>query len=98
MIEQLKWGTLQQRRNTSDVILMYKIVNNLIAIPQLYHPTPAIVQSTRNSHQLKFQTIRGNITAYQRLFFPRCIILWNQLPPGTVTVPDLDAFKAAVRG
>jgi hypothetical protein len=31
-------------------------------------------------------------------FFPRTIILWNQLPMPVIAVPDLDAFKVAVKG
>lgn len=97
MVKQLNWETLQQRRNTSDVILMYKIVHHLIAVPVYHHPIMAGVTSTRQSHSAKFQTIGANINAYKFSFFPRTIILWNSLPPPVIAIPDLDTFKVAIK-
>ena len=57
-----------------------------------------VLSSSRHSHAWKFQTIRTNINIYKYSFFPRTIILWNQLPPPVIAVPDLDAFKVAVKG
>ena len=54
--------------------------------------------STRHRHAWKFQTKRTNINVNRYSFFPRTIILWNQLPPPVIAVQDLDAFKVAVKG
>ncbi|CAC5418094.1 unnamed protein product [Mytilus coruscus] len=98
MAKHLNWETLDQRRKTSDVILLYKVVHHLIAVSIQHHPTMAEIKSTRHSHAWKLQTIRTNVNVYKYSFFPRTIILWNQLPPPVIAVPELDAFKVAVRG
>jgi hypothetical protein len=64
--------------------------------------------SNRHRHAWKFQTIRTNINVYIDIhsfhelssysFFPRAIILSNQLPPPVIDVPDLGAFKVTVKG
>jgi hypothetical protein len=37
MLKELKWPTLQQRRTNTKVVMMYRIVHHLIAIPsQMY--------------------------------------------------------------
>ena len=89
---------LEQRRKIADNILMYKVVHHLIAVPIYHHPIPAIIATTRFSHSIKFQTIQTSVNAYKYSFFPRTIILWNQLPPPVIAAPDLDAFKVAIRG
>ena len=98
MVKDLNWEKLEQRRKRSDVTLMYKVVHHLIAVPVYHHPTMAEITSTHHSHAWKFQTIRTNINVYKYSFFPRTITLWNQLPPPVIPVPDLDAFKVAVKG
>jgi hypothetical protein len=77
---------------------MYKVVHHLIAVPVYHHPTMAEITSNRHNHAWKFPTIRTNINVYEYSFFPRTIILWNQLPPPVIAVPDLNAFKVAVKG
>jgi hypothetical protein len=98
MVKDLNWGKLEQRRKRSDVTLMHKVVHHLIAVPVYHHPTMAVITSTRHSHTWKFQTIRTNINIYKYSFFPRTNLLWNQLPPPVIAVPELDAFKVAVKG
>ena len=98
MVKDLNWEKLEQRRKRSDVTLMCKVVHHLIAVPVYHHPTMAEITSTHHSHAWKFQTIRTNINVYKYSFFPRTIILWNQLPPPVIAVQDLDAFKVAVKG
>ena len=96
MVKNLEWETLDQRRKTADVTLMYKVVH-YIAVHIQHHPTMAAITSTRHSHAWKFQTIRTNVNVYKYSFFPRTVILWNQLPPPVIAVPELDAFKVAVK-
>ena len=37
MIQQLNWPTLESHRRSSDIVLMYKVVHNLVAVPITYH-------------------------------------------------------------
>ena len=38
MAQQLNWLTFEARHLSSDLVLMYKVVHNLVAVPITYHP------------------------------------------------------------
>ena len=108
MLQQLNWSSLEQRRNNFDLIFMYKIVHQLVAVPVYYLPTASIRyakddtvyrcqtnNSTRNN--MKFLTFHCKINAYQHSFFPRVVIPWNKLPETTLRQDTLDGFKAVVQ-
>ena len=92
MVKDLNWEKLEQRRKRSDVTLMYKVVHHLITVPVYDHPTMAEITSTRHSHAWKFQTIR----TYS--FFPRTIILWNQLPPPVIAGLGIGRIQGGSQG
>jgi len=75
MLSELKWLTFEQRRSSFDLIFMYKIVQQLVAVPinYLLVPSPRYNKddavyicntnlSARNS--MKFVTYHCNINAY----------------------------------
>ncbi len=97
MIGQLEWPSLEQRRRTADVTLLYKVMNHLVAVPANYCPTLATVRSTRHSHQQKLNTFQCSINAYRYSFFPRTVSCWNHLPETAVTAASLDDFKCAIQ-
>ena len=41
MLSELKWPTLEQHRSSFDLIFMYKIVHQLVAVPTNYLPVPS---------------------------------------------------------
>ena len=49
MLQQLNWPTLEDHLRASDLILMYKVVNSLVAVPETYHPprSPKYIVCTR---------------------------------------------------
>ena len=96
MMNNLNWTSLYQRRLHADVTFMYKSINALVAIPVIYHPTPALTRSTRLSHTLKFIPYQCRLNIYQQSFFPRTVTHWNCLPEATVSAPSLDTFKTAL--
>ena len=91
MIQQLNWPTLEARRRSSDLVLMYKVVHNLVAVPITYHPP----RSPRYMECVRFITYHCRVNVYQHSFFPRTVILWNQLPESTINLESLDSFKLA---
>ena len=97
MIQEMKWNTLEQRRIWTDVTLMYKVVNQLIAVPTAYQPPLATVRGTRSSHCMKFVPYHCRIHIYQHSFFPRTVYYWNTLPESLVLSPSLEAFKTSVQ-
>ena len=88
MINQLGWESLQQRRKQDKVIMMYRIVYRLVAIP-----TVVLIHT---------MSIRGNLflvpyartVTYQKSLFPDTIRIWN----ANITIcPSLDQFKSEVQ-
>ena len=92
MLRQLQWQSLQSRRETAQMTMMYRIVYHLVDIPadQYLHPSSL---RTRG-HQLRFLVPHTRTTVYRTAFFPQAIRLWNQLPACVVGANTLDSFKA----
>ena len=95
MKQELGWRTLEDRRADTRLILFYKIIHGLVALPTpiyLQHPT----RLTRHMHPLSYLQIHTSVNYYKYSFFPATIILWNRLPTNIVMLTDLDQFKQAV--
>ena len=92
MLGHFGWPSPEERRDTAWVTLMYKIVHNLVHIPDIYHPI-SMTRSTRVHHGMKFRQYQCNTESYRHSFFPATIPLWNTLPGQAVEAPSLDAFK-----
>ena len=71
------WDTLQKHRDLARFSMMYRVVHKLVDIPVQPYPTP--LTSLTRGHDSRFHQIRTSNTTYQQSFFPRTIILWNQL-------------------
>ena len=56
MLLQLNWPTLEDRFKAADQILMYKVINRLVAVSQSYLPQrlPRYVDSTRSPFIILF--------------------------------------------
>jgi hypothetical protein len=94
MLKELKWPTLQQRRTNTKVVMMYRIVHHLIAIPSQMYLTPATTRT--RGHGQKFQIPFSRIQCHQNSYFPSAIRTWNNLPAVLISVPTLEA--ASVQG
>ena len=90
MMSNLGWDT-QKRRDLARLSMMYRIVHGLVDIPVQPYLTPST--SLTRGHDSRFYQIRTSNTTYQQSFFPRTIILWNQLPQTTVSQTTLEAFQ-----
>ena len=88
--------TLEQRRVAAKVILIYKIMQGLVAIPlPPYFEQP--LRMTRHSHPLALRQIHTTANYYKCSFSPSAVIYWNRLPALIVLLPTLDQFSVAVR-
>ena len=90
-----KWRTLADRRTDSRLSMMYKIVNDKVAIPKTDRLIPPL-RLSRNMHSLSFQIPSCRTQIRQNSFFPRTIKDWNHLPLNTVMSDSVESFKAAV--
>ena len=93
MLHDLSWHPMCERRAQAKVVMLYRIVHGLVAIPLTQYFTP----STRiRGHPMQYRQHTCHINAYQYSFFPSAIPLWNNLPTITVLAPSLDTFKDQV--
>ena len=96
MVSDLGWDTLQDRRTNSRTTLLFKIINNLVEVPAMYHPVPH--HSNENtvmtrSHK-RFTRPNSEVNAHKYAFLPRTIVEWNSLPPEVVAAESLEQFKS----
>ena len=92
MLEGLGWRTLHERRAQSKVIMLYKIVHGLVAVPV---SPPYLYKSSdyTRGHHFKFMQQHCRIRVYQNSFFPSVVGLWNALPPSTLLATSVEAFR-----
>ena len=95
MLANLSWTSLEDRRKTARLAMLYKIQHGLVRY-NTNKLLPAPTRSRRtNSQQLKQITCR---TEYRSsAFLPRTIREWNSLPEEAVAAPTLDTFVSRVR-
>ena len=89
MLKNIGWEQLEERRAKSRVTMLYRIINDLVDIPDdhlLQTPT------TRRSNAA-FRVPYARTLAYQRSFFPDSVRLWNGLSSDITAAESLGAFK-----
>ena len=87
MLQFLNWQTLHQRRINTSLILLYKILNNLIAVDH-HHLIPI--------KNLNFHVPFSRTLYHQNSFFPRTIRSWNSLPSHIKASTSLEQFQAGL--
>ena len=97
ILDSLGWRSLEDRRADARLILFYKIVYNLVAVPlpQQYINHP--VRMTRHMHPLHFVQIPATASYYKYSFFPLAVVQWNRLSHHIPVLSDLDPFRSVVR-
>jgi hypothetical protein len=93
MMKSLEWTTLQERRRHARLLMMYKIINSMVAISAEPILVPASSR-TRVKHQQKFQHLSTNTTIYKQSFFPRTFPEWNTLQQDVVGSESAALFKS----
>ena len=95
MLDKLGWRSLENRRYDSRLLMFYKIVHGLVAVPMPPYVTPP-TRLTRHLHPLSFRQIPTPSNYYKFSFYPATIVLWNSLPANIVQAPTLDQFRLGV--
>ena len=96
MIKQLEWKSLQLRRKEARLNMMYKIVNDKVAInPDKYFNKPNRT-SSRHTQPHSF-AIPSTSKDYRKWsFFCNTVRDWNSLPPDIAGAKSLETFKSQV--
>ena len=95
MLGRLGWRTLEQRRADSRLVLFYKIVHGLVAIPLPTYVIP-LNRYSWTTHPLAFRQLYARTDYYKYSFFPLAVVQWNNLSARTATLTNLDSFKLAI--
>ena len=89
-------GTLEERRIRSDLALVYKVLNNLVSLPEgalFRRPVRQATGGNRN-HPLKIQSVVPCWDESAKNFFSnRVVAAWNCLPRAIVMAPSLSTFN-----
>jgi hypothetical protein len=96
ILSELKWPTLQERRNSMCLIIMFKINSGDIAIPIPNYVQRQTVTTTRQYHPLKFRQMKTSTNVYKYSFFPSTISQWNSLPSSVLESCSVEGFKSAM--
>ena len=96
----LDLDTLECRRLKADLILYYKIVNNLTSFTSTdYFNFNVHVRDTRlaaESNSFCISQPLCKTVCFENDFFQRCISCWNSLSTDTVESSTLKQFKCAL--
>ena len=94
-MKDLNWQPLSERRRDQGLILFFKIVNGLVAIPTdfQFNPRPS---RNRNLKNIILPACNTDCDIFKHLLIPRTISDWNSLPENIVTCETLDSFKKAI--
>ena len=94
MLERLSWPSLEQRRDQSKQVMVYKSKNDLIAIPFEPPYFSSAANSRTRGHSCKLLTHPCRVDAYKFFFFPSIVEKWNDLPEEVVTLASVDVFRS----
>ena len=94
-LNNLKWDSLQKRRQLSRLSLFYKIHHGLVDIRPSQYLDPLTRQS-RHSHHLSYQIPYCPSDYIKYSFFPRTAVEWNSLPVHVVSADTATAFKSVL--
>ncbi|KAK3108978.1 hypothetical protein FSP39_020141 [Pinctada imbricata] len=94
-MEKLKWRPLADRRRDLRLVLLYKLVHDLVAIPadSLFEYN---TRSSRTQHSKSIKVFSCNTEAFKNSFVPATIKEWNKLPSDVINSKTADQFKAAI--
>jgi len=91
MLADLQWKPLQERRKEARLIMLYKVINNKIALDNS-QLIPLNSTSTRNTHDLSYQ-IPYCRTQYRQQSFPLTIKDWNSLYQDAMSAGTVESFR-----
>jgi hypothetical protein len=93
MLADLEWKSLQERRKEARLIMLYKVINNKVALDNS-QLIPSNSTSTRSTHNLSFKIFYCRTQYRQQSFFPRTIKDWNSLPPDATSAGTVESLRA----
>jgi hypothetical protein len=95
MLNTLNWQSLENCRREARLVMMYKVVQGLVAVPYENH-IERHQGRTRAKNSLKLKLYAPKTETFRNSFFPRTIKDWNTLEEDIATAPSLETFKEGI--
>ena len=96
LIDRLGWQSLEERRKSARCTLLFRVMNDLVAVPQELKPAPPR-RGLRSTSRNNLPHVRSKLDAHANSFFPRTSRDWNHLPPSAKSAETLEGFKVALQ-
>ena len=96
MMSKLNWVPLADRRRDQRLVLMYKTLNNHIAITPDTLDIESNLRTNRRHNTRTLKQQHCSTDTFKFSFAPRTIKDWNDLPDVCVTAPTEENFKATL--
>ena len=96
MLDELKWPSLQDRRRTARLSMLFKIHNGLISTEGIKTSLRPAPPRHRRTHNQQFAIPQCRTKYRQQAFLPQTIKDWNDLPQDTVEARTIDTFVSRV--
>ena len=98
MIKDLGWPSLQQRRQTARLTMLYKLINDHVSMSSMKTKLIPPPPRQRRTHTEQLEQIYCRTNYRQAGFLPRTIREWNALPQKAVEARTVDTFVSLVSG
>ena len=80
MLAELGWPTLEQRRNHSRLVMLFKILHGLAYVQHNFLLHASYARHSRHINQHTFTPFQPRTNYYKYSFFPHTVSQWNALP------------------
>ena len=98
LYDEIKWETLESRRNKHKLVLFYKMFNNIspVYLSSLVPPSISSISTYNLRNAENVQTIDSRTSQYCNSFLPSAVREWNNLPLETRSSDSVNTFKRSL--
>ena len=93
ILSELKWCSLEVRRQVSRLMMFYKILQGSVALELPYEISLIDTVTRGHMHNRRYQTPFSRIDVHKFSFFPATVRLWNSSPNSVVNLDSFEAFR-----
>ncbi|CAH1263509.1 CSMD3 [Branchiostoma lanceolatum] len=93
MLEDLGWASLQARRRTARLAMLYKIQHGIVSTEGLKSKLQPAPPRRRRAHAQQLVQPVGRTDYRKESFLPRTVRDWNTLSPTAVEADNVDTFS-----
>ena len=93
MLNDLKWESLQTRRNCQRLTMFYRMQHNMVSIIPAEYLVP--VQPSRSRSDAS-SPLRADIDIFKHSFFSATVRMWNSLPVTVIQSHSIQSFKTGI--